>query len=134
MPDFVPPESSRAAPPPMKRVVVESPYAGDIEANIAYARMCVADCLRRGESPIASHLLLTQPGVLDDANPAQRALGIDAGHAWIGCADVLAVYLDRGMSAGMRQAVVVAARAGVRIDYRRFYSGTESTEAHDARR
>ena len=43
---------------------------------MAYARACVADCLRRGEAPIASHLLYTQPGVLDDDVPEERAQGI----------------------------------------------------------
>ena len=40
-----------------RRVIVESPYAGDIETNVAYARAALRDCLSRGEAPIASHLL-----------------------------------------------------------------------------
>lgn len=60
----------------MRMVIVESPYAGDIERNVAYARACIADCLKRGEAPFASHLLYTQPGVLDDGVPAEdRWLG-----------------------------------------------------------
>ena len=39
----------------MKLVIVESPFAGDTERNIRYARACLADCLRRGEAPFASH-------------------------------------------------------------------------------
>lgn len=46
----------------MRRVIVESPYAGEVEANVTYARACVRDCVLRGEAPIASHLLFTQPG------------------------------------------------------------------------
>ena len=42
----------------MRLVIVESPYAGDVEANEEYARQCVRDSLMRGEAPIASHLLL----------------------------------------------------------------------------
>lgn len=63
-------------------VIVESPYAGDVDANVTYARRALRDCLERGEAPIASHLLYTQPGVLDDTVPEQRALGIAAGLAW----------------------------------------------------
>lgn len=44
-------------------VVVESPYAGDVERNVAYAKRCVLDCLKRGEAPYASHLFFTQSGV-----------------------------------------------------------------------
>lgn len=96
----------------MRRVIVESPYAGrgtdvdgEISANLRYARSCVADCLKRGEAPIASHLLYTQQGILDDAVPEERALGIKAGHAWIAGADAMVVYVDRGISEGMRSAI-----------------------------
>lgn len=50
----------------MIKVILESPYAGEIDRNIRYARACVRDSLLRGESPIASHLLYTQSGILDD--------------------------------------------------------------------
>ncbi len=56
----------------MRLVVIESPYAGDVQANVAYAKRCVADCLRRGESPYASHLFFTQDGILDDLKPEER--------------------------------------------------------------
>lgn len=102
----------------MKRVVIESPYAGDIESNLAYARACVRDSLLRGEAPIASHLLLTQPGVLDDNIPAERELGIAAGHAWIKVADLVAFYTDRGFSRGMSEGLKVAQKAGVKFEYR----------------
>lgn len=47
----------------MKLVIVESPYAGDVKTNVAYARAAIRDCLMRGEAPYASHLLYTQEGV-----------------------------------------------------------------------
>ena len=47
----------------MRLVILESPYAGDVAANVKYARRCVRDSLSRGEAPIASHLLYTQPGM-----------------------------------------------------------------------
>ena len=71
----------------MRRVVIESPYAGDTARNEAYARACMADCLMRGEAPFASHLLYTQDGVLDDGDEAQRKLGMEAGFRWAKCAD-----------------------------------------------
>jgi len=43
----------------MKKVIIESPYAGNIEQNIKYRlRACLKDSLTRGEAPLASHLLL----------------------------------------------------------------------------
>lgn len=87
------------------RVIIESPYAGDIEANVTYARRCVRDSVLRGEAPIASHLLFTQPGILDDSIPEERTLGIKAGLAWIGVAHYSIFYTDRGWSRGMRGAL-----------------------------
>ena len=106
----------------MRLVVVESPYGADtdgqIRANIDYARMCVRDCLRRGESPIASHLLLTQPNILDDSIPVEREAGIRAGLMWIGSADALVVYTDYGVSVGMQRAIKHATGIGVPVEYR----------------
>jgi hypothetical protein len=101
----------------MKRVVVESPYAGEVDDNAAYARACLLDCLRRGEAPFASHLLYIQ--VLDDAKPGERQLGIAAGLAWGACADLVAVYIDRGVSSGMRRGIEDATERGIPIEERR---------------
>jgi hypothetical protein len=107
----------------MKFVVVESPFAAGTlllgpgtllsltrHKNVAYARACMHDCLvNRREAPYASHLLYTQPGVLDDDIPAERSLGIAAGLELTGRADVRAFYVDRGMSTGMNYALQWAA-------------------------
>jgi hypothetical protein len=63
-----------------KRIVVlESPYAGNVEENLRYLRAGMREAFLRGELPIASHALYTQPGVLDDTIPEERNLGIEAG-------------------------------------------------------
>jgi hypothetical protein len=102
----------------MKLVIVESPYAGDVEANVEYARRCVRDALMRGEAPIASHLLYTQPGILDDTVPAERKQGIDAGLAWRKVAEASVVYADRGVSEGMKYGIKAAEAAGVPVIFR----------------
>lgn len=102
----------------MRLVVIESPYAGDIEANVDYARRCVRDSLTRGEAPIASHLLHTQPGILRDEVKEERQWGMDAGHAWIAKADILAVYADKGVSRGMKWGMEIAAKHGIPVEYR----------------
>ncbi len=104
----------------MRRVIVESPYAGDVEENVRYARRCLFDCLWRGEAPLASHLLYTQ--VLRDENETHRTLGMEAGWAWQHAADALVVYRDRGVSSGMRQAIARAEELGVPIEYRSLQS------------
>jgi hypothetical protein len=103
----------------MRRVIIESPYAGDVALNLAYLRACMADCLRRGEAPFASHALYTQSGVLDDADPAARALGIKAGFAWHAVADLSVVYEDLGISRGMRLGIEAAEERGLSVEFRR---------------
>lgn len=102
----------------MKLVIVESPYAGDVEANTIYARACVRDSLLRGEAPIASHLLYTQPGILDDDIPVERQHGIDAGLAWRAVAEASVVYIDRGVSRGMEYGIAAARAAGIPVEFR----------------
>lgn len=100
-------------------VIVESPFAGDVEKNTTYARRCVRDALSRGEAPIASHLLYTQLGILDDNIPAERQWGIDAGLAWRRVADASVVYTDLGISRGMEYGIRAAQHAGMDIEYRK---------------
>lgn len=92
----------------MRLVVIEHPYAGDVEANVAYAKRCMRDCLARGEAPYASALLFAQDGILDDLVPEQRSIGIHAGFAWGARADKVAIYIDRGISGGMRMGIRAA--------------------------
>ncbi len=92
----------------MRRVILESPYAGDIERNERYARACLRDSLLRGEAPYASHLLYTQPGVLDDQAPTERERGIRAGLAWGEAADATVVYENYGISKGMAYGIAAA--------------------------
>jgi hypothetical protein len=99
-------------------VVIESRYAGDIERNVAYARAAVRDSIMRGESPVAFHLLHTQPGILRDEIPEERARGIAAGLSWTRCADLVAVYTDLGISTGMQKGIEAANAAGIPIEYR----------------
>jgi hypothetical protein len=102
----------------LKLVILESPYAGDIEANVEYARACVRDALSRGEAPIASHLLYTQPGILRDDVPEERQWGIDAGLAWKAVAHGSVVYTDRGITKGMQYGIAAAERAGLPVEFR----------------
>lgn len=103
----------------MKLVIIESPYAGDIEKHVRYARACMADCLKRGEAPLASHLLYTQPGILRDEDPKERQWGIDAGLLWGAKAEATVVYTDCGMSRGMEFGIANAQKAGRPIEYRK---------------
>lgn len=103
----------------MKRVIIESPYAGNVERNLRYLRAAMRDCLRRGEAPFASHGLYTQPGVLDDLVPDERKLGIAAGFEWREVAEATVVYEDLGISRGMLLGIEHAFLAGRAVVYRK---------------
>jgi hypothetical protein len=106
----------------VRLVILESPYGSSdkrrLARNIRYARACLRDSLIRGESPLASHLLYTQEGVLLDANPTERELGIAAGLAWVCRADATVVYTDIGVSEGMRQGIARARTFGRPVEER----------------
>lgn len=102
----------------MRRVILESPYAGDVERNVRYARAALRDSLLRGEAPLASHLLYTQDGVLDDTIPEMRALGIAAGLSWVPLSDATVVYADHGITSGMQQGIDRAALEGRPVEIR----------------
>lgn len=104
----------------MRRVILESPYGSDdpavVAENVKYAQLCAMDCLRRDESPIASHLVF--PLFLDDKKSEDRALGISAGLAWVCVAHAMVVYTDRGISAGMRDAIAYAESITIKVEMR----------------
>jgi hypothetical protein len=112
----------------MKRVVIESPFAGTSEninirdeetrRNIKYARACVTDSLRKEEAPYASHLFFPQPGILDDNISEDRMRGIDAGLEITKDFDLTAVYSDFGISKGMTYGIDRAKKIGRSIEYR----------------
>lgn len=93
----------------MRLVVVESPYAATdwrvLARNKAYAVRAMVDCFRRGEAPLASHVLYAHSRVLDDLLPEERALGIQAGFEWARLCEHVAFYIDLGWSPGMREAL-----------------------------
>lgn len=108
-------------------VIIESPYAGDVTRNEKYARAAMRDCLMRGEAPYASHLLYTQPGVLNDNYPEERNLGIEAGFEFRKLAEKTVVYLDLGISYGMKLGIANSEERRIPIEYRKL-AGWEPKE------
>lgn len=90
----------------IRLVIVESPYAAtaenSVQEHMEYLTRCLRDCVNKGESPYASHLMLT--GCLDDSAPADRKLGIELGLAFRKRVDLRVFYVDYGWSDGMTAA------------------------------
>lgn len=107
----------------MRPVILESPYGSDdpliVGRNVTYARRAMRDALLRGDAPFASHLLYTQEGVLNDRNPYERRLGINAGFVWRRFAVMTVVYTDYGISEGMKMGMDASEKMGVPIEVRK---------------
>lgn len=106
----------------MRKVVVESPYAGDTGKNLSYVRAAMLDALGRNEAPYASHALYTQPSVLDDAVLQERELGIQAGFHWGALADARVLYIDLGISRGMARGLKQSMKIGQTVEFRSIQS------------
>lgn len=104
----------------MIKAIIESPYAGegdDLVRNILYARFAMKYALDRGFAPFASHLLYTQPGILDDKVRTDRLLGCAAGFEWGGHAQRVMVFYDLGITEGMRYGIEAHTSRGIKVTF-----------------
>ena len=60
-----------------RMIYICSPYAGNTEENIAFARQACGYAIRQGAVPLAPHLLY--PQILNDSVPEERETGIRLG-------------------------------------------------------
>lgn len=99
-------------------ILVESPYAGDIQRNSEYARRAMLHVIEQGHTPIVPHLLY--PQVLDDSDPLQRERALEMCAELREQAEEVWFFIDYGMSSGMLRArdelefTVALVRAGSR--------------------
>ena len=110
----------------IKKVFIESPYSGNIEENVEYARECMADSLLRGEGPFLSHLIYTQfpkKGFVSDDDKEHKIIGrensIKAAEEWRKVSDLVVFYIDKGMSKGMLEGKRKTEELGIPIEYRK---------------
>lgn len=99
------------------KVILESPYAGDILRNKLYLKRAMKHSFLLGELPFASHAMYTQ--CLRDSNHSERTQGINAGLAWGELADYVVVYCDYGISRGMEEAINHWTKLNKQIIYRK---------------
>lgn len=95
-----------------KLIYVCSPYKGDVELNTANAQKYCADIIKEGNIPIAPHIYFTQ--FLNDDNPEERRLGIQAGVVLLEKCEELRVY-GSIITEGMAHEIEAAKSLGIRI-------------------
>ncbi|MDD3230258.1 MAG: hypothetical protein PHE09_13705 [Oscillospiraceae bacterium] len=95
-----------------KLVYICSPYAGNIDKNVEFAKAACRYTIRKNCTPVAVHLLY--PQILDDAVPAERETGIQMGLRILEAADELWLCSSR-ISEGMRAELAAAKRLGIPV-------------------
>ena len=106
----------------MKLIYVASPYAGDVERNVEYAKQACRTVMESGHAFFAPHLLY--PAVLNDAVPEERQAGIEMGLALLHRCDELWAF-GSVVSRGMQAEIAEAER--LRIPVRRMELAPERT-------
>lgn len=96
----------------MKLIYVCSPYAGDIDANVRFAKDACRFVMRKGHAFFAPHLLY--PAILDDSIPHQRAIGMSMGLLMLRKCDELWVFGPR-ISSGMQSEIEEASQLGIPV-------------------
>ena len=98
----------------MKLIYVASPYAGDVEKNVEYAKQACRTVMESGHANFAPHLLY--PAVLDDSVPEERQAGIEMGLTLLYRCDELWAF-GPTVSSGMQAEIAEAEQ--LRIPVRR---------------
>ena len=100
----------------MKKVYICSRYRGDknhpVSANVERALFACSYALNKGYAPIAPHLLY--PRCLDDEDPREREIGLNAAREWIPTCDELWQW-GASVSTGMAAEIEYAEQCGIPV-------------------
>ncbi|ERI89945.1 hypothetical protein HMPREF1982_04211 [Clostridiales bacterium oral taxon 876 str. F0540] len=95
-----------------KLIYICSPYAGDIEKNVEFAKAACRYAMWQNCTPVAVHLLY--PQLLDDSDLVQRQIGIRMGLRVLEAVDELWLCGSR-ISEGMCAEMTAAKRLGIPV-------------------
>lgn len=95
-----------------KLVYICSPYAGDVQNNVEFAKAACRYAMKQNYTPVAVHLLY--PQFLDDNDPVQRATGLSMGHRVLEACDELWLCGSR-ISTGMAMELKEVQKLGISV-------------------
>ena len=95
-----------------KLVYIASPYAGDVESNVLFAKDACRYAIQQGAAPVAAHLLY--PQLLDDRIPEEREAGLRMGLRVLEACDELWLCGEH-ISVGMQKELEAAERLGIPV-------------------
>lgn len=93
-------------------VYIASPYAGDVERNVAFAKDACRYAASQGCTPVAVHLLY--PQFLNDRVPQEREAGLKMGRRVLAACDEFWLCGEK-LSTGMRAEKAEAERLEIPI-------------------
>lgn len=100
----------------MKCVYIASRVSGEIERNMALAKVYCLYAMSKNVVPVVPHLMLE--GVLDDNDPEERTLGITVGLELLRkCDEIWAFTDERGISEGMANEISLADQLKIPIRF-----------------
>lgn len=103
-----------------KRVLCITPFMAENPSKASqmerYATRALKDSLNRNEAPVMSHLFYYS--VLSSNDPIERDIGLHSQLAWLPAADLVAVYVDFGITGAMQVAINYAESKSKKIEYR----------------
>lgn len=111
-------------------VYIASPYAGDVEGNVAFARAACRYAAAQGCTPVAVHLMY--PQFLDDRVPKEREAGLKMGQRVLAVCDEIWLC-GEWMSSGMKTEEKEAKKLGIpimRVPSSSILSAMEQGEGH----
>lgn len=93
-----------------KLIYICSPYRGEVERNLQYARELTRVALDNGYVPITLHLYLTQ--AVNDEVPEEREKGMEAGKELLKHCKYILIGSKYGLSEGMLEEIRLALEHG----------------------
>lgn len=103
----------------MSMYYICSRYRGtkeQIAEHIEYAKELTRETLLYGHCAITPHLYITN--CLDDSDPEERQMGLEAALEILGRCDAVVVGMQFGISEGMATEIAEAKRLGIPVFYR----------------
>lgn len=98
----------------MIKIYVCSPYRGEVEKNVKFAKKICRKIVMEGNLPIAPHLYFTQ--FMDDNIEVERNKAIDINLKILNNCDLLLICGNH-VSSGMGQEIKYAKENGIEVKY-----------------
>lgn len=97
----------------MRRVYICSPLGGNITANIENAKRYSQYVFKCGMAPVIPHFYAL---VLNDDNPEERKLGMQAGISLLWVCDEIWIFGDE-ITEGMKKEILFAEKLNIEVRY-----------------